>query len=63
MKKIPHVAFGNDEIEQAPTLGKSITCDRCGKRHKIEQLGTLAFYNCKGKSYLAGIGGKDIRKK
>jgi len=67
------LAIGNDEIEKAPPLGDFILCTVCGKRHRIEfgdevlkdgtkkQSKLLAFYKCGGKSYLAGINGKDIR--
>lgn len=73
-KKAPFFAVGNDELEQAKPLCKSIKCSMCGKRHKVEYAeevladGTkvpsklLSFYQCKGESYLAGINGKDIRK-
>ena len=66
-------AIGNDELDKAPKLGKSILC-KCGKRHKIlygnqiladgtkEKSAALALYKCQGKTYLAGIHGKDIRK-
>lgn len=68
-------AIGNDELKDAPRLGKFIICDKCGKQHKIEygeevlKDGTkrpsklLAFYTCGNKTYLAGIGGKDIRRR
>jgi len=67
--------MGNDEIEKSPSLGDFILCHMCGKRHKIEygdevlSDGTkkpskhLAFYKCGNKDYLAGINGKDIRKR
>ncbi len=67
-------AIGNDELENAPELGKSITCHICGKKHKtmyadeVMKNGTknasrlLAFFKCRGKSYLAGINGKDVRR-
>ena len=68
------LTLGNDEIDKAPLLGDSILCSKCGKRHlikygdKILKDGTkvssklLAYYRCKGKLYLAGINGKDIRR-
>ena len=74
-EEIPFVAFGNDELDAAPTLGDTIICDMCGKEHKIEygkkvnEDGTkspsklLAYFKCGDKSYLAGINGKDIRRK
>jgi len=66
-------AIGNDELNEAPKLGEFILCEQCGKRHRIaygtqtladgtKELATaLAFYTCRGKTYLAGINGKDIR--
>jgi hypothetical protein len=65
------IAIGNDELEAAPQLGKTIKCPICGNRHKVEYAeeiladGTkrpsklLAFYRCGGNSYLAGIDGKE----
>lgn len=66
------IAIGNEEITES--LGDFILCDKCGQRHIIEygdeilEDGTripsklLAFYDCGGKSYLAGINGRDVRK-
>uniref|UniRef100_A0A6M3LKK7 Uncharacterized protein n=1 Tax=viral metagenome TaxID=1070528 RepID=A0A6M3LKK7_9ZZZZ len=65
-------AIGNDELEKCGKLGKSIQCKMCGKKHHVrygEEVlrdGTrkpskmLAFYKCKGITYLAGINGKAI---
>ena len=64
------MAIGNDEIARAPALGKSIKCGLCGKRHQVKDSvdstgvkGTLQFYKCGGKTYVAGMCGKDIRRK
>lgn len=66
-------AIGNDELEKAKPLGDFILCKGCGKMHKIhygksrqpdgswEETKLLSFYKCGGKSFLAGINGKDIR--
>lgn len=60
------------EIDDLPRIGTEITCPHCGEIHairygdKILKDGTkqpsklLAFYTCGGKSYLAGIDGKNI---
>lgn len=69
------LAIGNDELESAPKLdNKLIKCHMCGRNHKVTYAdkimpdGTkipsqlLAFFRCRGKSYLAGINGKDIRR-
>jgi hypothetical protein len=73
MKSIPFVTIGNDEIAELPSLGKTIRCWRCGKRHSVKygttQLAdgtvvpstTLAFMTCRTKSYLCGIAGKEWR--
>jgi hypothetical protein len=70
--KIPYIAIGNGELANNEDVGDTILCPRCKKHHDIEygdevlKDGTrkpskiLAFYRCKGKSYLAGIGGKLI---
>ena len=67
-------AIGNDEVEGSPSLGKSIKCNLCGKKHKIQygdkvlengdkvECKMLAFVKCGESSYLVGINGKDIRK-
>lgn len=66
-------AIGNDELEKCGKLGKTIRCKMCGKKHRVrygEEVlmdGTrkpstmLAFYTCNGKTYLAGIQGKEIK--
>jgi len=68
---IPYVAFGNKELAKQPVLKDEILCPRCGEKHKIFygkkilEDGTqvesklLAGYHCGGKSYLAGVNGKD----
>jgi hypothetical protein len=70
--KMPYIAVGNGDLEKNEDVGDTILCPRCKKHHKIEhgeevlKDGTrkpsriLALYRCKGKSYLAGIGGKLI---
>jgi hypothetical protein len=67
--------IGNDELKKANPLGSFILCNMCGKRHIIEfgkekmpdgtwkETKFLSFYKCGNKSYLAGINGKDIRRK
>ena len=68
----PFFAIGNEEIQDAPVLGSKILCSMCGKTHYITygkqkingewvESRLLAFYKCRGKSYLAGLNGKDIR--
>lgn len=69
------LAIGNEELEDAPNIGKTIHCTRCGQRHrveygdKVEKDGTktpsklLAFVRCQKNTYLVGINGKDIRRK
>jgi len=70
--KTPYFAMGNDELAKMPVLKDEVLCARCGKMHKV-QYGkkvlkdgskipdkTLAFVECRGKSFLVGIKGKDI---
>jgi len=69
---ISFVAFGNDELTKLPALGDKVLCPRCGKPHKIiygkriledgteKEDRTIAGYKCKGKTYLAGVNGKDV---
>lgn len=64
------LAMGNDELEKAPRLGRSVRCPVCSRRHRIQdsvdqdgRKGTLQFYKCEGNIYLAGLNGKDIRSK
>ena len=66
------LAIGNDELRLKPKIGEKIHCKRCGKNHiikygeKVLTDGTkipsdlLAFYKCKGKSYLGGIDGREL---
>jgi len=66
------LSIENDELVNAPNLKEKILCSKCGKFHNIEYgkevledgtkkpSKTLAFYSCKGKTYLAGINGKKI---
>ncbi len=60
------LAIGNDEL--AEPLGEVINCHICGKRHKLKRSvtklkdgsthkGTLSFFKCGKKTYLAGING------
>lgn len=68
-------AIGNNELGNKPAIGTHIICYSCGKRHRIQygnevnKDGTktpsklFAFYKCRGELYLAGVNGKDIRKK
>ena len=66
------IAIGNGELKEA--LTETITCERCGEKHTIEYGSTinedgthtpsklLAFVECQGKLYLAGIEGKRVRR-
>lgn len=65
-------AIGNDELEKNDKVGNEIKCPTCGKNHPIEYGNkkmpdgslqpskTLAFYECRGKLFLAGINGKQV---
>ena len=66
------LAVGNDEL--SGSVGRDILCDKCGEYHEItygervledgtkEPSKMLAFYDCNGKTYLAGIDGKLIKR-
>jgi hypothetical protein len=60
--------IGNKELEEAPMLGDFILCGKCGERHKVRSYPddkgtmTLQTYQCGGKTWLAGMDQKDIRK-
>ena len=70
----PFVAFGADEIRDAPKLGDTIECRICGGQHTVvpgtvsphggaeEGPDLLSFFRCRGELYLAGIRGKDVRR-
>ena len=75
---IPYLAIGNDELKDNDVIGDSIICYVCGQEHEIrygdevkeidgKEVRTkstlLAIYDCGGKTYLAGIAGKDIRSR
>ena len=72
-KELPFVAIGNEELEQSEYIGKTILCNRCGKRHTVEygervlKDGTkvpskmLGFVKCGKISYLVSLNEKDIR--
>lgn len=66
--------IGNKELLEKEPLGDFILCGKCGERHIIKygkeilsdgtkvETKSLSFYNCNGKTYLAGIDCKDVRK-
>lgn len=58
-----------EEKDRLPNLskGQRVTCPRCGKRHAVKQSkdadgvpGSLLYYLCKGKPFLAGVGRKNV---
>ena len=67
MENIPYLSVGNNEMENSLDLNASdsIICPRCEVLHSIEiavgEKGTsLAFYRCKGKTYLCGMDSKTL---
>ena len=59
-------AVSNKELVDAPFLHKTIKCQKCGKRHKIES-GTsvsgkisLQSYKCGESHYLCGLNRKNV---
>ena len=74
-ERLPYVAFGNDELREAATLGEGdgVACAHCGGRHRVEaarvtqstdpaRVGEtgLMFYRCGDDTYLAGLDGKNV---
>ena len=66
------IAIGNGEIAGNPTVGATFQCPRCNVPHSVEHGETvnsdgtrspsklLAFYQCRGKSYLCGVNGREV---
>lgn len=66
------LSFSNNELNDKPTIGASITCPHCNQLHDIQygqeeqpdgtykESKALAFYVCNDTPYLAGIDGKNI---
>ena len=68
-KKIPWVAYGNDELRERLSKDDKILCNKCGKEHNIilgkdkdtgEETDMIMAYKCNGVSYLCGVDGKLI---
>jgi hypothetical protein len=68
------LAIGNEELKNAPNLGDHVTCWICGAEHPVKfgkkkvdgewvESKEIGCFRCGGKSYLCGIGGKEIRPK
>ena len=67
------IVIGNNELKTQPILGNTIRCPRCNRNHRLkygEEVladGTrrpsrlLAFFTCRGKTYLGGIAGHECR--
>ena len=67
MKNIPYLSVSNEEIDAGLDLEEndSIVCPRCKIPHNIEitvgeRNTSVAFYRCKGKTYLCGIDNKTL---
>lgn len=63
----PFVAIGNDQLVGHIEEGDLVPCAVCTGEHQVKcslldngAKGSLLFYTCKNKSYLAGIDGKHI---
>lgn len=64
--------IGNDELRAAPCIGKIVDCPICGKQHPVSYgkeilpdgseipSTSLAFYRCRGTTYLAWINEKSV---
>ena len=66
------LVIGNDELDAAPQIGKTVKCWMCGKQHKVrfgkeekdgvwEESDRLAYFKCGGHAYLCGINGVEVR--
>jgi hypothetical protein len=58
------VAFGNAELDAAPTIaaGDEYDCPRCHKKHIVQDSKPpmICFVACRGKTYLVGVKGKAV---
>ncbi len=71
MKRIPFVAFGNEELEEMPfaTEGDRVDCPRCRKKHRLK-CGTtdgkkncmIMFFRCNRVAYLGALNGRLVIK-
>ena len=68
-KKIPFVAFGNNELDEKPLAGDKAKCPKCGKYHKIK-FGTdkktdktsyiIGYVDCGKDCYMVSLNGRLI---
>jgi hypothetical protein len=70
---IPWMAIGNKELANLPDIGETTLCWMCGKQHEVEYGeeilidGTkipsklMAFFKCRGRLYMCGINGKELK--
>lgn len=66
----PFVTFSGDELAPLHSLGPTIQCPSCGGTHLVHcssespanqgSRGTLQFYRCADKTFLAGINQRSI---
>lgn len=68
------IGFGNEELDKAPPITRTIECPHCGELHEVKESitswsthpedigkpGGIHYYVCQGTTYLAGIDGKLI---
>ncbi len=69
-KKIPFVAYGNEELRKKPPLclGDKIICPHCEEEHVVsggkgedgKETDLVMFYKCGKQVYLAGVKGKNV---
>lgn len=58
----PYIGYSNETLAKLPDMkdGETITCPHCWKTHAVEGTGGTYFYQCHDKTYLAGVGGKNV---
>lgn len=69
MGKTPYIGFSNETLAKLKALDPydPILCPYCGELHLARpaqgsegKSADLLFFECNGKSFLAGIGGKNV---
>lgn len=62
MSGTPYIGFGNEQLDVAPSIGKTAKCKVCGADVPIQEsssLGLESISHC-GKTWLVGFKGKSI---
>lgn len=58
------ISFSNEELERAKPIaaGDKIPCARCSRKHVVTEAGDglLQFVECRSKSFLVGVNGRNV---